>query len=62
MNKIKIREIELMSKVCARNEIPTTLGKALLKMAKNEAYKNNTQATRVKEYQNLIDFHFKEKN
>jgi hypothetical protein len=60
MNKMKIREIELMSKVCARNDIPTKLGKALIKMAKDEAYENNTKAARVKEYQTLIEFHFKE--
>ncbi|KPL57690.1 hypothetical protein CN378_17960 [Bacillus sp. AFS015802] len=60
MKDMKRRETELMSKVCTRNNVPPKLGRLLVKLSEREAYENNSQQTRIKEYQSLIDFHFKE--
>ncbi|TYO68703.1 hypothetical protein QU593_18480 [Rossellomorea marisflavi] len=60
MKDLKRREIELMSKVCARNGVPPKLGRMLVKLAEKEAYENNSQTFRIKEYQSLINLHFKD--
>ncbi|OAT86011.1 hypothetical protein A6P54_17855 [Bacillus sp. MKU004] len=60
MKEMQRREIEIMSKVCNRNNVPPKLGRLLVKLAKDESYENNSQPARIKEYQSLIDFHFKE--
>lgn len=53
------REIELLEKICRTNDIPLALATQLIRSAKDFSYENNSQKTRTKEYQNLIDFHFK---
>lgn len=60
MKDLKRREIELMSKVCARNGVPSKLGRLLVKLAEKEAYENNSETFRIKEYQTLINLHFKD--
>lgn len=59
MKEIKKRELELLEKVCSRNNIPLKMAKALIKTAEKLSYENNTQGSRISEYQELISFHSK---
>lgn len=59
LKEIKRREIELLAKKCLNNNIPLKLAKDLLKTAGKLSYENQTQRSRVKEYQELIYFHSK---
>ncbi|WP_404458423.1 DNA modification system-associated small protein [Oceanobacillus kapialis] len=62
MNKIKRREIELLTRKSKEHEIPYKLASDLLKTAKKLSYENHSPAARIKEYQDLIYFHTKNTN
>ncbi|WP_077622432.1 DNA modification system-associated small protein [Sediminibacillus massiliensis] len=57
MKEIKRREIELLAKKCIEHDIPLKLAKDLLRTAEELSYQNHSQGARIKEYQELIDFH-----
>lgn len=57
MNRIKRREIEILTKVCKENEIPLKLVRTLLSEAKKLSYENQTQNGRIKQYQDIISFY-----
>jgi hypothetical protein len=59
MKEIRRRELELLAKVCNNNNVPLKLAKDLIKAAGKLSYDNTTQGARIKEYQELIDFHIK---
>lgn len=59
MKEIKRREIELLAKVCNQHNVPLKLAKDLIKSAEKLSYENVSQGARIKEYQDLIDFHAK---
>lgn len=59
MKEIKRREIELLAKICYQNNLPLKLAKDLLKEAEKLSYENVSQGGRIKEYQDLINFHIK---
>ena len=59
MKEIKRRELELLARVCNKNNVPLKLAKDLLKTAEKLSYENVSQGARIKEYQELIDFHAK---
>lgn len=62
MNKLKVREIELLANVCTEHDVPVKLVKELVKSAKLNSYENKTPNMRIKEYQDLIDFYIKTGN
>jgi len=53
------REMELLDKICRKNDIPLTLATKLIRSAKEFSYENVSQRSRIKEYQDLIDLHSK---
>jgi len=59
LKEIKRRELELLARVCNKNNVPLKLAKDLLKTAEKLSYENVSQGARIKEYQELIDFHAK---
>jgi hypothetical protein len=59
MKEIKRRELELLAKVCNQNDVPLKLAKDLIKASEKFSYENVSTGARIKEYQNLIDFHIK---
>jgi len=59
MKENKQRELELLAKVSKDNSISAKMVQDLLRSAKNYSYENVSQGTRVKEYQNLIEFYSK---
>jgi hypothetical protein len=59
MKEMKIRELNLLAKICDQNDISLKLARELLRSAKKLSYENVTQGARVKEYQDLIEFHAK---
>lgn len=56
---MKIRELELLAKICDQNDISLKLARELLRTAKTLSYENVTQSARIKEYHDLIKFHSK---
>ena len=59
MKKSKIRELELLRTVCKQHDVPLKLAQDLIKSAKKYSYENVSQGTRVKDLQELIEFHSK---
>jgi hypothetical protein len=59
MNEMKIRELNLLAKICDQNDISLKLARELLRSAKSLSYENVSQNARIKEYQDLIEFHAK---
>jgi hypothetical protein len=59
MNEMKIRELNLLAKICDQNDISLKLARELLRTAKSLSYDNVSQSGRIKEYQDLIEFHSK---
>jgi hypothetical protein len=59
MKEIKRREIELLAKICYQNNLSLKLAKNLIKEAEKLSYENVSQGGRIKEYQDLINFHIK---
>ncbi|MFD0824423.1 DNA modification system-associated small protein [Neobacillus sp. M.A.Huq-85] len=59
MKEIRRREIELLAKICYENNFHLKLAKDLIKVAERLSYENVSQGARIKEYQELIDFHIK---
>ena len=61
MKEMERRELELLAKVCYKNEIPLKLAKDLIKTAKKLSYENATNGARMMEYDELIRIHKKDK-
>lgn len=62
MNKeSKRRELELLVSISKENGISAKMAQDLLKAARKFSYENVSQGTRIKEYQNLIEFYSKNK-
>jgi hypothetical protein len=59
MKEIKRRELELLAKICNQKNVPLKLAKDLISSAEKLSYENVSQGARIKEYQELIDFHGK---
>ncbi|MEH7158956.1 DNA modification system-associated small protein [Neobacillus drentensis] len=59
MKEIKRRELELLADVCNKNDVPLKLAKDLIKASEKFTYENVSPGARIKEYQDLIDFHIK---
>jgi len=53
------RELELLHKLCKEHNISTTLAQELITSSKKFSYENVNQSTRIKEYQELINYHTK---
>lgn len=62
MNKIKRREIELLTRTSKGHGIPFKLANDLLKTAKKLSYENHSSTARIKEYRDIIYFHAKKIN
>lgn len=50
----------ILSSICKKNEVPNNLAMQLLKEALRNSYDNRSEKERIREYRNLISFHFKE--
>lgn len=62
MNEIKKREIELLARVCIKNDIPLKLAKELIIAAQKHSYENVSQGSRINEYEELIKYLAKQQN
>ncbi|MGD6943925.1 DNA modification system-associated small protein [Cytobacillus gottheilii] len=62
MNEIKRREIELLAKVCYKNDVHLKLAKELIKAAQKHSYENVSQGARLNEYEELIKYFGKQQN
>ncbi|KRF01089.1 hypothetical protein ASG89_26130 [Paenibacillus sp. Soil766] len=60
MNKLKEKELQLLSKLCRENNLPLKMVSELLKSAEKFSYENTTDTVRVKDYTGLIDFYSKD--
>ncbi|MGE6486898.1 DNA modification system-associated small protein [Paenisporosarcina sp. NPDC076898] len=59
MKESKRRELELLHKLCKEKNISTALAQDLITSSKKFSYENVTQSARIKEYQELINYHTK---
>ena len=62
MNDIKKRELELLARVCNKNDIPLKLAKELIKAANKHSYENVSQGARISDYEELIKYFTKQQN
>lgn len=51
------RELELLAKICNRNNVPLKLAKDLLKTSKKLSYENISASARMREYEEIINIH-----
>lgn len=61
MSKFRMKERELLKTIFKEEGVPAALGNELLKSAERLSYEIQTPASRVKQYEDLINFHFKKK-
>lgn len=59
MNKLKDKELEILTKICHEHNLPFKLVQQLISSAEKFTYENTTANARKKEYQDLIDFYSK---
>ena len=59
MKESKRRDLELLASVSKKNHVPAKMLQELLNTSKKFSYENVSQSTRVKEYQDIIDYHSK---
>jgi len=62
MVKLRASEKFLLHSICKKNQVPVELVMQLLKDASRNSYENRNEKERIREYRNLISFHFKEGN
>lgn len=56
-----MKERELLSSIFKEEDVPAALGREILNSAEKLSYEIQSPASRVKEYEDLINFHFKKK-
>lgn len=61
MSKFRMKERELLNKIFKEEDVPAALGREMLKSAERLSYEIQSPASRVKQYEDLINFHFKQK-
>lgn len=59
MKRIRESEQKILETICNDNDLPVELVTKLLRSAEKFSYENALLASRKREYQELIDFHFK---
>jgi len=59
MDKLKEKELEILSNICKDNDLSIKSLHQLLKTAEKFSYENISPAARKKEYFDLIDFYVK---
>ena len=59
MDKLKEKELELLSKICKENDLPIKSLHQLLKTAEKFSYENASAGARKKEYLYLVNFYIK---
>ena len=57
--KIQEKELEVLHKLCAEQNLNTQGVYTIIKAAQKLSYENTTDRTRRKEYNDLIDFHLR---
>lgn len=62
MSEFKRKERALLMTICREEKVPFALGEQLLKTAEISTYEVNTAPSRVKKYNDLINFHYNKKN
>lgn len=62
MSDFKKKERALLMSICMAEKVPMALGEQLLKTAETLSYEVQSPTLRVKQYGDLIDFHFAKKN
>lgn len=62
MSEIKKKERALLMSICMAEKVPVALGEQLLKSAETLSYEVQSTASRVKQYNDLINFHFNKRN
>lgn len=61
MSEIKRKERALLMSICMTEKVPVALGEQLIKSAEKLSYEIQSPASRVKQYEDLINFYFKKK-
>lgn len=61
MTDFKKKERALLMSICMTEKIPIALGEQLLKSAETLSYEIQSPSLRVKEYGDLITYHFSQK-
>ena len=61
MSEFKKKERALLMTICMSEKVPIALGEQLLKNAEALSYENQTPSSRVKQYNELINFYFNKK-
>ena len=62
LKESKKRDLELLASISKKNQVPAKMLQELLNTSKKYSYENVSQSTRLKEYQDIIDYHSKETN
>lgn len=62
MSDFKKKERALLMSICMSEKVPVALGEELLRTAETSAYETQSTASRIKQYDDLIDYHFAKKN
>ncbi|MBB5180250.1 hypothetical protein HNQ44_001678 [Planomicrobium koreense] len=62
MSEFKKKERALLMSICMAEKVPVALGEELLRTSETFAYETQSAASRVKQYDDLIDYHFAKKN
>lgn len=62
MSDFKKKERALLMSICMAEKVPVTLGEELLRTAETLSYEIQSPASRIKQYGDLIDYHFAKKN
>lgn len=57
MQKMKEKEIQLLSKICREHDLPMKMVSELLKSAIKFSYENTAESVRLKDYSELIDYY-----
>ena len=60
LKESKRRDLELLATVSKKHHVPAKMLQDLLRASKKFSYENVSQSSRMKEYQEIIDYHFKE--
>ena len=60
LKESKKRDLELLASISKKNQVPAKMLQELLNTSKKFSYENVSQSTRLKEYQDTIDYYFKE--
>lgn len=61
MSEFKKKERALLMSICMAEKVPVALGEQLIKSAEALSYEIQSPASRVKEYEDLINHHFNKK-